>query len=689
MYRRLSDEMHLKLWGRLPRKVKAYQEQLITERLTPFDLHNSVDKAEEVNLHIPNAFGTWEQEVSEAEKKYIQGYTDTLEGLCHINNFYIPSSFELSKPGWNVWKDGRWVSIKAVNGKAFFFDIETARPDLTVDEWKPVCAIGLSQRGWILWKYDGSDFIDFGHNNVVVGHNVSYDRSYLECEYGYSDTGNRFFDTMSAWIVSRGMCNQQVPLYNSDDVQLHWKTDTTGNSLKALLEFYYPNEKLNKDVREELVNNSFEDAIANFDRVAEYCARDVVSTYKVFRYLYPEYLRHKPTLVSQGSQYFLGSVRVPMNEGYYDWLESCEGLYNNYLEETSVKLFEAAKEYLENNPVDPGDGLDWTVAKSGNNKGLPKWYREVLTQKRLGDIKISKRWVPIVLGIKYKGEKVYWDGKTFRTSVEPVAHPENPGQRVTTLFSKGFVAAYEGVLSTENEKHQNIIKEKLKFVIWVMMRKRYRSVRVHNGWVVPQLVPNGTVTGRSTDKLWQVMPNAKAKKVGSEFKTQVRAPEGYIFVGADVDSQEAWLFGLLGDAQMGINGSTPLGRINLVGNKKDKTDIHNIMAKAVGMSRDNTKTRVYAAIYGQGVRSDAAYLLKTVPSMTSEAARENAILFKQNMQGSKYEGLYHGGLASESFNLSGNIANSKAPKTPLLGSLMSDALRGLDDFLPSRINWVD
>ena len=38
-------------------------------------------------------------------------------------------------------------------------------------------------------------------------------------------------------------------------------------------------------------------------------------------------------------------------------------------------------------------------------------------------------------------------------------------------------------------------------------------------------------------------------RVGSELKALIRAPPGYCFVGADVDSQELWIAALLGDAK--------------------------------------------------------------------------------------------------------------------------------------------
>jgi DNA polymerase gamma 1 len=94
--------------------------------------------------------------------------------------------------------------------------------------------------------------------------------------------------------------------------------------------------------------------------------------------------------------------------------------------------------------------------------------------------------------------------------------------------------------------------------------------------------------------------NAKSNSIGSELKSQVKAPPGYVFVGADVDSEELWIASLLGDAALGIHGGTPLGFMTLQGNKSDGTDLHSQTAKILGIDRDKAKIFNYARIYGAG-----------------------------------------------------------------------------------------
>ena len=67
-------------------------------------------------------------------------------------------------------------------------------------------------------------------------------------------------------------------------------------------------------------------------------------------------------------------------------------------------------------------------------------------------------------------------------------------------------------------------------------------------------------------------------------------PDGYCFVGADVDSQELWIASLYGDSYFAsMHGSTAIGWMTLQGKKKDGTDMHSVTANMVGINRDHAK----------------------------------------------------------------------------------------------------
>ena len=108
----------------------------------------------------------------------------------------------------------------------------------------------------------------------------------------------------------------------------------------------------------------------------------------------------------------------------------------------------------------------------------------------------------------------------------------------------------------------------------------------------------GTVTRRAVESTWMTAANAKSNRIGSELKSLIQAPDGYKFVGADVDSQELWIASLLGDAQFGIHGATPIGFMTLQGTRSLKTDLHSVTGNIIGVSRNSAKVFNYSRIYG-------------------------------------------------------------------------------------------
>lgn len=722
---KISDDLQTKVLGYASGKRTALDKHKIERNLKPFGLDVAPDLNTVVNLPIPEGFKTVKEEVEEAINLYT---LDTIKQISAASRWelpVLPTNFQYVT-GWQVWqpKTSKWQRIDApVNGKTFFLDIETVEVN---GRWLPTCAVAMSAKGWLLWVTDFDNMtttIPYGNNNVMINYNTPYDRSYLSSEYLMADSGNRFFDLMSAWIVCRGLSNQQRPMYLSEDITLDWMDQTATNSLSSVYEFYF-GHPLDKGVRDQIVDIGLPWVRHNMQSVIRYCCEDVLHTAQLHARLYPEYNNHRPSDVSKSGSLILGSVWLPLDaERFPEYYNRAESMYQANISKTNDELFQLATEYLELSKTwdkmpKPAEALDWTEAVSGKNKGLPMWYRKVLSDYAKGDLTLSKRFVPIVLGLTWKGEELLWgisDGVNDKGEPTPgwytetygsLPHPEKRGQAVTTVFAKGFVKVFEsGQLSTSNENVKELLANKMATIQWVSLRKRVKDIRTESpeGFpvVVPQILVTGTITGRCADNLWQVTPNPKKTRIGTELKSMIAPPKGYTFVGADVDSQEAWLAGIMGDSVLGMSASTPLGFICVAGTKaktlEESTDIHSVMAKETGISRDNTKTRVYGAIYGQGKTGDMNGLLKNIPGITVEEAKANSELFIAKFKGQRknyrnfdggatYE--YAGGLASDSFNVMEKIADSRVPRTPLLGNVLSDALRGIKDFKPSRVNWV-
>lgn len=248
--------------------------------------------------------------------------------------------------------------------------------------------------------------------------------------------------------------------------------------------------------------------------------------------------------------------------------------------------------------------------------------------------------------------------------------------------------------------------------------------------IIPQVVTCGTLTRRAMEPTWMTASNAQKERIGSELRSMVQAPDGYRFVGADVDSQELWIASVLGDAsETGMHGATPLGWMTLNGTKSNATDMHSVTAKAVGISRDHAKVLNYARIYGAGQMFATRLLKQFNPTISDGEAKSKAMkmftltkgkkLFHLHDQDSNeleqvaytnYEakkiaakygkqlsemfnhGKWYNGTESAMFNRLEEIAGMDKPATPFLECRLSRALEpqiGTEDrFLPTRINWV-
>ncbi|CAE6512914.1 unnamed protein product [Rhizoctonia solani] len=222
------------------------------------------------------------------------------------------------------------------------------------------------------------------------------------------------------------------------------------------------------------------------------------------------------------------------------------------------------------------------------------------------------------------------------------------------------------------------------------------------GMILPQVITMGTVTRRAIEKTWLTASNAKPNRVGSELKTLVRAPEGYVIVGADVDSEELWIASVIGDAQFGIHGATAIGWMTLEGTKAAGTDLHSKTASILGISRNHAKVFNYSRIYGAGVNHAVLLLLQNNASMKQDtamalaknlyASTKGKSTYSTTMFGRKF---WYGGTESYLFNKLEQIATSDDPRTPALGCGVTSALSKKylpkdsgGDYMTSRINWV-
>ncbi|KAF3770340.1 hypothetical protein M406DRAFT_336029 [Cryphonectria parasitica EP155] len=397
--------------------------------------------------------------------------------------------------------------------------------------------------------------------------------------------------------------------------------------------------------------------------------------------------------------------------------------------------------------------------KNQKMPGKPKWYKDLFPKKDSPiNISIRTRIAPLMLRLSWEGYPLYWSDKhgwTFRVPLAEkakytekamkacdmkeetvtllrddtegvyfkVPHKDGPTARCANPMAKSYLAYFEkGILSSEYPYAKEALEMNASCSYWISARERIRSQLVvyekdlpHNnnnnnnnkseskptnqGFILPQVIPMGTITRRAVENTWLTASNAKKSRVGSELKAMVKAPPGYSFVGADVDSEELWIASVLGDAIFKIHGGNAIGFMTLEGTKAAGTDLHSRTASILGITRGDAKVFNYGRIYGAGLRFAAQLLRQFNPTLSDRETLNTATKLYTATKGMQSERkllykrkFWRGGTESFVFNKLEEFAEQERPRTPVLGAGITEALMSRyvskGGFLTSRINWA-
>ena len=384
--------------------------------------------------------------------------------------------------------------------------------------------------------------------------------------------------------------------------------------------------------------------------------------------------------------------------------------------------------------------------------GMPKWYKDLFATNNADlALTVRTRIAPLLLRLSWDGHPLVWSDKygwTFKVPValadkytdKPVVdcnmvdeknldirddlkhryfklpHKDGPQARCASPLAKGYLQYFEsGVLSSEFSYAKEALEMNASCSYWISARDRIRSQMVvykndnvgtqqanaseDLGFILPQVIPMGTITRRAVENTWLTASNAKGNRVGSELKSMVKAPPGYCFVGADVDSQELWIASLVGDAQFRLHGGNAIGFMTLEGTKAAGTDLHSKTAKILGISRNDAKVFNYGRIYGAGLKFASTLLRQFNPNLSEKETQEIATRLYKETKGTKTSrkvlndgSFWRGGTESFVFNRLEEFAEQERPRTPVLGAGITEALMrryiNKGGFMTSRINWA-
>jgi DNA polymerase gamma 1 len=312
--------------------------------------------------------------------------------------------------------------------------------------------------------------------------------------------------------------------------------------------------------------------------------------------------------------------------------------------------------------------------------GMPQWYKDMFIKKD-GPIGLSVRTriAPLLLRLAWDGYPLVWSDKygwTFRVPLAnaqkyndkqmqecnafdekdialrednsavyfKLPHKDGPIARCANPMAKSYMPYFEkGILSSEFAYAKEALEMNASCSYWISARDRIMSQMVvyesdgakgpesksETGYILPQVIPMGTVTRRAVENTWLTASNAKVNRVGSELKSMVKAPPGYCFVGADVDSEELWIASLIGDAQFRLHGGNAVGFMTLEGTKAAGTDLHSRTASILGITRNDAKVFNYGRIYGAGLKFASTLLRQFNPGLSeAETTKVASSLYK-------------------------------------------------------------
>ncbi|KAF2863213.1 hypothetical protein K470DRAFT_280470 [Piedraia hortae CBS 480.64] len=367
--------------------------------------------------------------------------------------------------------------------------------------------------------------------------------------------------------------------------------------------------------------------------------------------------------------------------------------------------------------------------------GMPNWYRDLFPKKDAPiGLTVRTRIAPLLLRMAWDGHPLVWSDKfgwTFKVTqgeaqayrqaamtecdmLEEVnlslrddtahvyfklPHSSGASARCTSPIAKGYLQYSEnGTLSSEYTYAKEALDMNSSCSYWISARDRIMKQMVvyekgsDRGFILPQIISMGTITRRAVENTWLTASNAKKNRVGSELKSMIKAPDGYVFVGADVDSQELWIASLVGDASFRLHGGGALGFMTLEGTKSAGTDLHSKTAKILGISRNDAKVFNYGRIYGAGVEFAKSLLRRFNPNLSEAETGEIARKLYAETKGDRTRRFWRGGAESLVFNKLEDFAEQEKPRTPVLGAGITEALMrrfiGKSQFLTSRVNWA-
>lgn len=347
----------------------------------------------DVELRLPRLYGgDLDQHFRLLAQKQSLPYLEAANLLLQAQLPPQPQSWAWAE-GWTRYgPEGEAVPVAVPEERALVFDVEVCLAEGTC----PTLAVAISPSAWYSWcsrrlveeryswtsQLSPADLIPLEvpasaggptqrdwQEQLVVGHNVSFDRAHIREQYLIQGSHMRFLDTMSMHMAISGLSSFQRTLWMAAKQGRHkaqlsaqraqksqrkasgpvisswdWVEMSSANNLADVHSLYVGGPPLEKEPRELFVKGSMKDIRENFQALMQYCAQDVWATHEVFQQQLPLFLERCPHPVTLAGMLEMGVAYLPVNHNWERYLAEAQSTYDELQREMKKSLMDLAND---------------------------------------------------------------------------------------------------------------------------------------------------------------------------------------------------------------------------------------------------------------------------------------------------------------------------------------------------------
>ncbi|GFY73036.1 DNA polymerase subunit gamma-1 [Trichonephila inaurata madagascariensis] len=206
----LSQGLHHQIFGNKPDFI--LDDKTLMEVISHLKQHNlwqaKASTLPDVDFKLPKLHNSnIIEHFNHIATEQLKDYKMLLLDLVNSELPPIPKNWKFHR-GWMQYdSSGKSQSVDFPEESALVFDVEVCMKEGNF----PTIATAVSKKHWYLWCSERltEDQIKNGFQELLVGHNVAFDRAFVKEQYFLEQTKTAFLDTMSLHMCVSGLTGMQ------------------------------------------------------------------------------------------------------------------------------------------------------------------------------------------------------------------------------------------------------------------------------------------------------------------------------------------------------------------------------------------------------------------------------------------------------------------------------------------------